>query len=258
MGLLLLSAYYSYKALFRWLRPSTYFSMKIVLPLGQLSFFALIGQFGKHESAAFYLVGNAMAIATISGIYSVATAVTDERREGTLLYLLASPANRPALFYGRALFHVVDGALNVAIAFVWAVLIFGLVIPPERWAPLAGAIVVGTLAASGVGMLVGALAYLFLDVGFLANVGVFGVLLLSGTNIALRDLPPAFQALAQGIPLTRSIGAARGIVAGEELAAQLGLLAQDLLIGAVYALAAFALFRWTEYRARGSGSLALG
>lgn len=252
---LLLTAYFSYRGLFRWLSPTTYISLKIVLPLAQLSFFALIGAAGRRLTLDEYLIGNAMAVATISGIYSVATAVTDERRNGTLIYLMASPSPKAPIFYGRSLFHIADGSLTVVIGFIWAVLAFGLELPVGSWLALLIVIAVGTLASAGMGLLVGVAAYLFIDVSFLANTAVFLVLLLSGSNVPLADLPGFAAAAAQFVPLTRSIEAARMLATGAEPATVASLVLADAVLGFAYASLGFIVFRWAERRARRDGNL---
>jgi len=81
------------------------------------------------------------------------------------------------------------------------------------------------------------------------------ILLLSGANVPLSELPGFAAAAGEAMPLTRSIAAARLYAGGAPLEAGLGLLAGDLLVGAVYAVAGYALFTWLESTARRRGRL---
>jgi ABC-2 type transport system permease protein len=254
MRLFFVTADYSFRALFHWLRPVPYVVNRVLFPLVQLTFFALVGQYGGSQSLSFYLVGNAIGVATLS-CFGVSQAVADERWQGTLSYILAAPAPRVPIFFGRAAYHVVDGMLNMAAAFLLAVLIFGLRLPLEGLAGLILAMLVATLAICGVGLLLGALAYIFLDAILLANWAMFILLLLTGMNVPLSELPPFAAAIGQALPLTRSIAAARMYAAGAPFEAGLGLLAADLAIGAVYAVAGFFLFGWLETQSRRQGRL---
>lgn len=84
----------SYIALFAWLRPSTYIATKVVGPLAQILFFTLMGKFGTSgESADFYIIGNAIQITALSGIYGVTFSLAGDRWNGTLPYLFGTPAN---------------------------------------------------------------------------------------------------------------------------------------------------------------------
>lgn len=254
MRLLLVNALYSYKALFRWSTPEAYILQKTLFPLIQLSFFVLIGLFGGAQPPAFYLVGNCVAVA-FRPMFSIATAIADERAGGTLPYLIASPASRVLLFFGRAMFHVIDGMFDIALAFVFAVLVFRLHLPESAWPGMALAVLTASFSAVGLGFFVGAVAYVVLDAVVLGNVLMFGLLLLTGANIPLAELPPAVRALSEALPLTHAIAAARLYASGAPPSAGLPLLGADIVVGLVWALGGFALFRTLEIQARRHGTL---
>lgn len=254
MRLFGITAIYTFRALFHWLNPSSYIVYRALFPLVQLGFFALIGKYGGSQPLSFYLVGNAIGVATLT-TFGVAQAVADERVQGTLSYILGSPAPRVPIFFGRAALHVVDGLLNMTAAFALAIGVFGLRIELGGLAGIVLSMVVATLAISGVGLLLGALAYVFLDAVVLANYAMFILLLLTGMNVPLSELPGFAAAIGGALPLTRSIAAARLYAAGAPLDAGLGLLAGDLVIGAAWAVAGFVLFGWLETQARTRGRL---
>ncbi len=221
MRLFAVTAYYTFRALFHWLQPMPYLMFRALFPLAQLTFFALVGTYGGSQPLSFYVVGNAIGTATATA-FGVSQAVGDERQQGTLSYLLAAPALRVP----------VEG-------------IFGVIC----------AMLVATLAICGVGLLLGALAYIVLDTAILANFAMFIILLLSGANVPLDELPGVVAAISQGIPLTRSVAAARLYAGGAPLDAGLGLLLGDLALGAIYGIAGFVVFNWLETRARREGRL---
>ena len=107
MRIFAVTALYSFRALFHWLQPVQYLVYRMLFPLAQLTFFALIGEYGGSQRLSFYLVGNAIGVATLS-TFGVSQSVADERVQGTLPYILAAPAARVPVFFGRAALHVVD------------------------------------------------------------------------------------------------------------------------------------------------------
>ncbi len=252
--LFFVNALYSYKALFRWQTPEAYVIQKVMFPLVQLSFFTLIGLFGGAQPPAFYLIGNSIAVA-FRPMFSIATAIADERAGGTLPYLIASPASRALLFFGRATLHVVDGMFDVALAFVFATLVFGLRLPDSAWPGMLLAVFTASLTAVGLGFFIGAVAYVVLDAVFLGNFVMFGLLLLTGANVPLGDLPDAVRPLAEALPLTHTIAAARLYAAGADVAAGIPLLLADVALGLVWAFGGFTLFRFLELQARRRGTL---
>ena len=248
------SAYYGYKGLFFWETPTIYLTQRLLIPLTGMAFFSLIGKFGGSQPLEFYLIGNAMVIASMSG-YTIGGVIAAERNLGTLIYLIGSPANRVALFFGRAAVHVAESAIFVVIGFGWAILVFGLDLPLSTWPGIVLTIAVGTFAVSGLGLLLGAVAYVILDAGVLGNIVIFTLLLASGANIPLSELPTFLSVIGEALPLTRSIEAARELAAGGAITASLPLLLQEIAVGLGYACVGFFLFSWIEIVARRRGTL---
>ncbi|MDE3101080.1 MAG: ABC transporter permease [Chloroflexota bacterium] len=252
--LVFVNALYSYKALFNWNTPELYVLQKVMYPLVQLSFFVLIGAFGGAQPVSFYLVGNCMVVA-FRPMFAVTRAIAEERSGGTLPYLVATPASRLLLFFGRAVFNVIDGMFDIALAFLFATLVFGLALPPSGWPGMFLAVFTASFAAAGLGFFLGAVAYVVLDAGALGNTMMFALLLLTGANVPLAQLPGAVRALGEALPLTHTIAAARLYAAGADVAAGLPLLGSDLVLGAIWGLGGFALFSYFEVQARRRGTL---
>jgi ABC-2 type transport system permease protein len=84
----------------------------------------------------------------------------------------------------------------------------------------------------------------------LANI-MFGLLLIfTGANVPIAELPGWMQAISNVIPLTHGIEAARILADGGSLASIDHLLADELLIGLVYGLAGYSLIRFFEWQSR--------
>ena len=90
----------SYAALFNWAQPSIYIPTLLGAPTFQILFFAALGSYATGMDPEFFAIGNAVQVCSMSGIYGMTMAVANERWFGTLPALMASPANRAALFGG--------------------------------------------------------------------------------------------------------------------------------------------------------------
>src|SRR3990172_3514031 len=224
-------------ALFAWLRPVTYAASKIVMPLAQMLFFVFLGTYATNSSNVdFYVIGNAIQITAVSGIFGVTMSIGGERWSGTLVYLFGTPANRMAMFFGRAFMHIIDGAIGVVIALLWGVILFNLDLSQTDLSALALTIIVTTLSTCGLGLLMGCLSLLTANVMFVNNTVYFLLLIFSGANVDLNILPVWMQAISQVLPLTRGIASARALIAGASMQEVLPLLAQELGIGLIYGL----------------------
>lgn len=246
----------SYIALFNWLRPVTYMASKIVMPLAQVLFFTFLGSFATgRDTASFYVIGNAIQISAVSGIYGVTMSIGGDRWNGTLPYLFGTPANRLVMFLGRAFLHVIDGVMGVIIGLTWGVLLLGLDLSQTDLPALALTILVTTFSTSGLGLLMGCLSLITLNVMFINNAVYFGLLIFSGANVPVDALPGLMRAISQGLPLTRGIAAARVLIGGGSLVEVAPLLVGELLVGHVYVALGYLLFRVFEQEAKRRGSL---
>jgi ABC-2 type transport system permease protein len=246
----------SYVALFRWLRPATYLASKVIMPLNQLLFFTLLGTFATgKDNAHFYVIGNAIQVAAISGIFGVTFSVSGDRWEGTLAYLFGTPANRLTMFVGRAFMHVIDGMLGVFIGLFWGVVLLGLDLSQTDPAALLLTILITTFSTSGLGLLLGCLSLVTRNVMFVNNTVYFLLLIFSGANLSITTLPIWMQRISFALPLTRGIASAREIIAGNEYRSVTELLNGELLIGIMYVFLGYALFRWFEIQAKKRGTL---
>lgn len=246
----------SYIALFRWLRPITYLASKVVMPLAQILFFTFLGTYANGaDSAPFYIIGNAVQIAAVSGIFGVTMSIGGDRWEGTLPYLFGTPANRLMLFFGRAFMHIIDGFLGVCIGLTWGAILLGVDYSQTHLGGLALTIIITTFSTSALGLLMGCISLITANVMFVNNFVYFLLLLFSGANVPVETMPAWMVAIASALPLTRGIAAARALIAGQSISEVSPLMWGEFLIGAGYLFAGYVLFRWFEYQAKLRGTL---
>jgi ABC-2 type transport system permease protein len=246
----------SYIALFHWMRPIQYMASKILMPLAQMFFFVYLGTYATGaDNRSFYVVGNALQIAAVSGIYGMTMSIGGDRDSGTLGYIFGTPANRLIVFMGRAFMNIMDGALGVVIAFVWGVVLMGLDLSQTNIPALALTIIITTISTCGLGLLMGCLALITVNVMFVNNFVYFLLLIFSGANIPIAQLPVWIQAISYALPLTRGIAAARLLVDGAGLAEVTPLLLGELAVGLVYFFVGYILFAVFEVVAKRRGTL---
>jgi ABC-2 type transport system permease protein len=247
----------SYRALFNWQKPSYYIPTMLGHPLFQVLFFAYLGRFSHVRNDAFFVVGNSVQVCAMAAVYGMAMTIGGERWTQTLAPLLATPANRMAMFLGRALPQIVNGVLVSTFAFCagWVLLNFD---PPLSSLPrLLLVVVLSTASCAGFGLVTGALGLRLRDVFTVSNPAYFLMLLFCGVNIPLSALPHWMAVVGSGLPLTHGIAAARHVAAGASLGSVSTLLWKEALIGACYYLAAYFLMRIFEFEGRRRASLEL-
>jgi ABC-2 type transport system permease protein len=240
----------AYRGLFNWIHPAVYIPTMLGAPLFQLIFFTKLGEFAQAQSRDFYIVGNSIQACAMSSVYGMTMAVANERWFGTLGPLLASPANRAAVFLGRGVPVLANGILVSSFTFVIGAVLLGFRPGLDSVPSLALVVVVTVLSCTAFGMLLGSIGLRAKDFFFAANLAYFLMLLFCGVNIPLDALPAWMSAIGRCLPLTHGIAAAREVAAGASLGHVAGLVGPELGIAAAYALAGLTLFRVLERESR--------
>jgi ABC-2 type transport system permease protein len=242
--------YLAYRALFNWIHWTMYVPTMLGGPIFQILFFAYIGRYAGSQSDRFFLVGNAVAICALGGIFGMAMTIGGERWTQTLSSILVTPANRLALFLGRALPNIANGVIVSTVGFVVGSLLLGVSFPAASIPAIALIVVVSSFSCTAFGTLIGAFGLRGRDIFFFANLMIFVFLLFCGVNVPLDALPTWMQQVASVLPLTHGIQAARRVADGASLGDVSGLVLTELLIGLSYAAVAYALLRLFEIDGR--------
>jgi ABC-2 type transport system permease protein len=245
----------SYRALFNWIRPLIYVTTMLGSPLFQILFFAYLGRFAGLQDDTFFVVGNAVQVSAMSGIYAMTLTIANERHFGTLSPILATPANRVALFLGRAVPVIANGLFVSVFGFGVGLLLLDFELAWSQVPALAVVLVVTVTSCTGLGMLLGSIGLRARDVFFASNLVYYLMLLVCGVNIPVESLPSWLEAIGRVVPLTHGIEAAREVARGASLGDVSDLVLTELVIGAAYTAAAFALFRLFEVEGRRSAAL---
>jgi ABC-2 type transport system permease protein len=245
----------SYGMLFNWARPSIYIPTLIGGPTFQLFFFAALGSYATDRSPAYFAIGNAVQVSVLAGVFGMTMAIANERWFGTLPAILATPANRAALFAGRFLPFVANGLIVSIYALIIGIIFLGVRLETSSLAVVGLALLTTVFSCTAIGALQGAISLRLRDGLFGANIIMMGILLFCGVNIPLVELPSWMQVVGNLLPFTHGLQAVREAAEGAGLGQVGGLIGIEFLIGCAYALAAFGLFSILERSARQNATL---
>ena len=245
----------AYRALFNWLNPWIFVPTLVVAPIFQVLFFAYLGRSAGLESDRFYVIGNARQIAALPGLFAMTFAISGERWFQTLSPLLATPANRAAVFLGRALPVVANAAFVCVVSFVAGALILGVHIDGASIPALAVVIAATSVSCTCFGFLGGPLGLRWRDAIIAINLADAVLLIFCGVNIPIETLPAWMQAASEYLPVTHGLRAARRVADGATLGDVAGLVLAEIAIGAAYAVIGFLWLRHLELVARRGATL---
>ena len=245
----------AYRGLINWLSPWIFIPTLLVAPIFQILLFVYIGRSAGVQSDEFFVIGNAVQYASIPCLFSMTQAIAGERYQQTLAYLLVSPAGRLPLFLGRALPVILNAMLVAAFSLLVAGLIVGIDLPASSWPAIAIVIAVASFSCTGLGLICAAIGLRVRETAVLNNV-LFGLLLIfTGANVPVAELPGWMQTVANSVPLTHGIEAAREVANGAPLSEVSDLLLTEFLIGIVYTVVGYQALRFMENQSRKRASI---
>ena len=245
----------SFRALFNWLSPWIYVPSLLIAPIVQILLFAYMGRAAGVQSDEFYVIGNAVQYSAIPCLFAMANTVAGERWTQTLGIVLVTPAHRVPLFLGRSLPVVINGFFVSMFSLVVGSLLLDVDIPRSAWLPLALVVAVAAASCTGLGLANAALGLRVRETAVMSNV-LFGLLLIfSGANIPLDELPPWMATVGSWLPLTHAIEAARELAAGATLADVSGLIGQEVALGVLYGAIGLLALRFLELEGRRRATL---
>lgn len=245
----------SYRALFNWVNPWVFVPQTLGYPIFEILFFAYLGRFADVQSDKFFLIGNAFMAIAMTGFFGMGNAIGGERRSQTLATLLASPANRLALFLGRAVPSILTGLVVSATAFTVCSVILRVHFHAGELAGLVVAALFSSFACTSFGLCLGGIGLRGRNMSLFADTIGGSMLLVSGANVPFERLPGAVQAVGRLLPLTHGIAAGRKLGAGASLGSVSGLLGTEALVGCTYLVIGIAMLRVLEFQGRRAATL---
>ena len=279
------AAFLGWRVEANWTDPLLFLIYTVVKPIASLLLLvvmiSIIGAGGTGSSddeiRTFVVLGSALWAMLVAGIAGPAWSVLEDRERYRMLkYLYVSPATFLVLLLGRGSARLAAGAMGTAVALVFAVIVLGLRIDlaTVNWPLLVVCLVLGIVPIMAIGVLLAAICLQTRQESWSYPDAFAGALfLITGVVFPLAVLPYPLQALGLINPVTWWVAGVRLAVLpdgpssvggpGSLWTAVTGTVAPDALTivfalfatGAVATLAAIAIFRTSERRARDLGLL---
>lgn len=227
--------------------------------VSQVIFFALIGVvIGVDAQTHYLLVGNAVLLAATTSSFAIGGATIDIRT-GTFPLVLASPAPPLAVLTGRSMYVIGDALVSSLGALAVVGAIFSLPLPGPSAVLVVLPVLATAFAAYAFSIFVaGAVLRRITMRNLISNLSLVLMALLCGVNVPASYLPSPLQHVAQVLPVTHGLEAARGILAGNDGGEVAAAIAAELAVGALWAALAVLAFARFTYKVRRAGAAEFG
>lgn len=250
-----IQAWFSYRSLFAWSTPFNYFANKLGFPFFSMLVFMFMGKFAGFSDPTYIIIGNILLLPSLNGVSGISMTIGGERQFGAMSYLLASPAPRAPLFLGRAFFHILDGFITLMVALPIAMVALNLDFSLVNPLLLLMCMIILCITTNGVGFIMGTVTLLSRDGWMITSTLSIAFYVLIGVNFPVNQLPPALEYVSYGLPMTRGIMAARLALTGADWSTVAPLLGGEIIVGLIYMVIGYALFRMAEKASMKTGLL---
>jgi len=193
-----------------------------------------------------WVVGNAFALCVYECIFNIGGTFNAERYNGRLRAIIVSPTSKLAVIMYNGVSSVVVGAITIVAAFVVGGLIFGVNFADINVGMFAIAILAAAFACVGLGLMLAVFALITDSMYMMLNALALLIIIFSGANFPVAQLPVVGRLAANIFPLYRSVAAANLSMGGAFSAQYARLIAGEAALGVGFYLAAFALVKTIE------------
>jgi ABC-type multidrug transport system permease subunit len=179
-----------------------------------------------------------------NAVWGLGFSIVDTRRRNLTKRLLATPMSRLHYLAAYALWRVILLPVEFLVPLVFGLVAFGV---PVRgsWIVLTGLCLLGSLAFSAIGVLVGSRARTIEALSGLVNLTILPMWIVSGVFFSAQRFPDIVQPLIKVLPLTALVDALRAV---QLQGAPIGAIWKQLATLGIWLVVSFAaalkLFRW--------------
>lgn len=228
--------------------------LELGYPLLTMIFHCLIAAYSYNtDNLGEWVIGNSFLLCVNSCIFGLGTVFVDERYSGRIRSIIASPCNKLALILANGFFPGLFAIFASLLGFVVGTIVFGITYSEINIGYVIISIIVAMMSASCFGLFLGVMGLLTDSMHMVLNMMEGMLLILTGAEFPIEQLPVYIQYISWSIPLTKAIKAVKGIFVRDYSCFWL-LVLGELLTGIVYIILARVVFAFVEKMTRRNGA----
>lgn len=204
-----------------------------------------------------WVIGNAFLLCTNICIFSLGSSFRAERAFGRIRSIMVGKTSKLEVVLQKGFFSALVSLGTTFIGFAAGCIVFVIPLQEISWAAMLVCFAVAMFAAMGFGLVLSVFGLMSHQMHLILNLMEYVLLIFTGSNFPITQLPEGVQLISYALPLTRSIQAARGVANGMLWEDVMVLLCGEILVGIAYVLLATCLVKYAERVAIKEGSLEL-
>jgi len=186
-----------------------FFFYKVGYSLLSICFYCIIASFASGEvDLTRWVVGNAFTLCITECIFRLGGTFSNERYFGRLRSIIASPTNNLSVVVQNGTFAILTAFISIAGGFIAGGLIFGVNFSELDIPRFAISILAAVISMAGLGLFISVFALLTDSIHLVLNTAASLLIIFSGANFPVSQLPYICRVIARIFPLYRSVQAA--------------------------------------------------
>lgn len=232
------------KAQFHW---EEFLLLDTLYPFVTMAFYCVVAgySFGTMDVTD-WVIGNAFLLCVNTCLFSLGNSFVGERYYGRIRSMIVSPASRIGMILEKGLFVSLEAAVTTFVGFVTGCVVFSVSLEQISFVSVFVLILLSTIAAVGFGLFLAVFGLITDQMHFVLNVVNYILLIFTGAEFPVSQLPSFCQILSQLLPLTRSIAAAKLLLAGGNKSIIIQLMCEEGLLAIIYFVLGACLLRGIE------------
>jgi len=225
-----------------------FLAYRVGISITTLLLYVLIAQFttGGTVDLTAWVIGNAFALCIAECVFRLGSTFSFERISGRLRVIIASPTHKLAVVMYNGVASIVISVITISVSFVIGGLLFNVNFGEIHMGMLVTSILVAAFTCVGFGLLLSVFTLITDSMHLVLNAVGSTIIIFSGANFPVNQLPVFVQWVANFLPLYRSVAAANMSMGGS-LSQEFGrLIGGEFILGMIFYLLAFALIKVME------------
>ena len=227
--------------------------MQIGYPLVTLIFYCLIASYSfRTTDLSKWVIGNAFLLCTNACIFGLGNLFVGERYYGRLRSIIASPCSKISLILASGVFPTIFAVCASVCGLVVGSVLFHVSYKNVNLFLVALAILLAMISATCFGLFISSFGLISDSMHLVLNVVSALLMIFTGAEFPVSQLPMAGQIIAQFMPLTKAISA-MNMLFENNLRMFWLYLAGEVLTGVIYALLSRSVFAYAQRAAQKNG-----
>lgn len=226
-------------------------------PVITLIFYCLLAAYSfQTADLTHWVIGNAFLMCVNTCIFGLGSLFRSERYSGRLRSIIASPCSLLSVVLSYGLIPSISAVISVVLGFLTGGIAFGIDFSGISISLAIAAILCAMLCASCFGLLLSVFGLISDSMHIILNMMNYILMIFTGAEFPVTQLPRLGQILSRLLPLTRSIEA-MNLLFNDDRSRFIPLLLGELVLAAAYTLAAIAVLKYAESACKRQGKFDL-